>query len=205
MRFKRYCLRHGPPKVTPGKLAYARRALQKSRDDYALFPELADQRTPEERVEDNERKGELWIKKMRDGQAATWRRARRRLRELRPLQRQGLLRWWQSTEVPGDACYLASAIHDAVAKKVCFWGRLAQLRRFKLIGAGKMEAPWKKKTDEYKPAHAQKISEGVPPHAGFALEQGQACTPEVLLGAAAPEAAGPVAETHADRVAKIPA
>ena len=52
MRFKRFP-RVVPYVVTPRKLAYARRAIQHARDKCPLFPELTDQRSAEQRMEDN--------------------------------------------------------------------------------------------------------------------------------------------------------
>ena len=65
MRFPRVV----PYVVTPRKLAYARRALQHARDKYPLFPELTDQRSAEQRLEDNARHSRLYWQDMRDTQA----------------------------------------------------------------------------------------------------------------------------------------
>ena len=78
MRFTRFP-RVVPYVVTPRKLAYARRAIQHARDKCPLFPELTDQRTVEQRMEDNARHSRLYWQDMRDTQAASWREARREL------------------------------------------------------------------------------------------------------------------------------
>ncbi len=142
MRFTRYP-RHSPYVVTGRKLAYARRAIQRSRDKCPLFPELTDQRSPEQRLEDNERCGRLYWQDMRDTQAAGWRQVRAELATLRPTQRAGLLRYWQTSQMPGSPVYLLGCIHEITSRRVCFWHKLAQRRRLQLIGAGKLPSPWK--------------------------------------------------------------
>ena len=145
MRFTRFP-RLSPYVVTPRKLAYARRAIQRSRDACPLFPELTDQRSPEQRMEDNERHARLHWQNMRDTQAASWRKARRELATLRPSQRAGLLRYWQGGGLPGSAVYLLGCIYAIKRHRVCFWHKLAELRRLRLIGAGRLPRPaaWKK-------------------------------------------------------------
>jgi hypothetical protein len=145
MRFTRFP-RVTPYVVTPRKLAYARRAIQRERDKCPLFPELTDQRSPEQRMADNERHGLLYWQDMRDTQATTWREARRKLATLRPSQRAGLLRYWQQSNLPGSAAYLLGCIYEAKHRRVCFWHKLAELRRLRLIGAGRLPRPstWKK-------------------------------------------------------------
>lgn len=50
IQFKRYP-RGEPDEVTPRKLAAARRAMQREKDRYPLFPELLTHQTAEERLE----------------------------------------------------------------------------------------------------------------------------------------------------------
>lgn len=140
MRFTRFP-RWFPSVLTPRKLACARRAIQRNRDACPLFPELTDQRTPEKRMADNERRSRTYWQNLRDTQAATWREARRELASLRPSQRAGLLRYWQICRMPGSAAYLLGCIHRAKQVRVCFWHELAELRRLRLIGAGRLPRP----------------------------------------------------------------
>ena len=140
MRFTRFP-RWSPLVVTDRKLANARRAIQRSRDECPLFPELTDQRSPEQRMEDNERRARAYWQKLRFTQAATWREARRELATLRPSQRTGLLRYWQICRTPGSAAYLLGCIHRAKQRRVCFWHELAVLRRLRLIGQGRLPRP----------------------------------------------------------------
>jgi len=78
---------------------------------------------------------------MRDWRAAKWRQARREIMLLRPLQRAGLLRYWNRGNLPGDPTYLLDLIHQCRAKSECFWHRIARLRRLALIGQGKLPRP----------------------------------------------------------------
>jgi hypothetical protein len=89
MRFTRYP-RWEPYEVTPRKLAAARRAVQKQRDRYPLFPELLKQRTAEERLASIADEREIWWREMRDRHAKLWRKARKALRDLPPGPEQQL-------------------------------------------------------------------------------------------------------------------
>ena len=140
MRFTRFP-RWSPYVVTDRKLGYARRALQRSRDECPLFPELTDQRSPEQRMEDNARHGRIHWRNMRYTQAATWREARYELATLRPSQRAGLLRYWQQCNLLGSAVYFLGCIGAIKRRRVCFWHKLAELRRLRLIGAGRLPRP----------------------------------------------------------------
>lgn len=143
MRFKRFP-RVVPYVVTARKMAYARRAIQTARDRCPLFPELTDQRSAEQRMEDNARHSHLYWQDMRDTQAASWREARHQLASLRPSQRTGSLRYWQDGGLPGSPVYLLGCIYEIKHSKVCYWHKLAELRRLRLIGAGRLPNPWKK-------------------------------------------------------------
>ena len=146
MRFSRFPRHEGEREVTARHLAHARRAIQKSQDDSPLFPEFSDQRTPEQRVADNNRHRELHWQETRDETAKSWRRARRLLRiepGLRPLQRLAISRWWQKGVYPGSPVYLLGCIHDAKAKRTCFWHKLATSRRFELIHLKRLNLSWK--------------------------------------------------------------
>ena len=143
MRFKRFP-RVVPYVVTSRKLAYARRAIQQARARCLIFPELTDQRSAEQRMEDNARHSHLYWQDMRDTQAAIWREARRALATLRPSQRAGLLRYWQNGGLPGSPVYLLGCIYEIKRRRICYWHKLAELRRLQLIGAGRLPNPWKK-------------------------------------------------------------
>jgi hypothetical protein len=83
MRFTRY------PKgeayqITSRKLAAARRAVQKHKDRYPLFPELVKHQTAEERLASIANDQETWWQLMRDRHANVWRKARQNLNRLPP-------------------------------------------------------------------------------------------------------------------------
>jgi hypothetical protein len=68
MRFTRYP-KGEPYQITPRKLAAARRAVQKDKDRYPLFPELVKHQTAEERLASIADERERWWHEMRDRQA----------------------------------------------------------------------------------------------------------------------------------------
>jgi hypothetical protein len=74
MRFTRYP--NGEPyQITPRKLAAARRAVQKDKDRYPLFPELVKHQTAEDRLTSIAVERETWWQEMRERQARlskTW-------------------------------------------------------------------------------------------------------------------------------------
>src|ERR1700758_3392921 len=105
MRFTRYP-RWEPYEVTPRKLAAARRAVQKQRDRYPLFPELLKQQTAEERLASIADEREKWWQEMRDRHAELWRRARKALRELPAGPCAAIKHYWEISGGPGDPVYL---------------------------------------------------------------------------------------------------
>jgi hypothetical protein len=68
--------------ITPGKLVAARRAVQRQKDRFPLFPELITHQTAEERLDAIAYGRAEWWQNMRDHQAKQWRRARKSLRDL---------------------------------------------------------------------------------------------------------------------------
>lgn len=139
MRFTRYMLKETSYEVTPRKLAAARRAIEKDRERCGLFPEMMQFTTVDDRIDAIARGRRLWVADMRQRQADGWREARRRLRALPPITRDAIKRYWAQATMPGDPVYLMGLIHDATAKGVCYWRRLAYLRRLKLMGQGRLK------------------------------------------------------------------
>jgi septation ring formation regulator EzrA len=131
MRFKRYP-RWEPYEVTPRKLAAARRAVEKDKDRYPLFPELLKHQTAEERIAAIASDREQWWQQMRDHRAKQWRRARQALRDLKSGPRAAIKRYWRTSGFPGDPDYLLSMIHEHKARKVCYWNVMAELRWLRL-------------------------------------------------------------------------
>ena len=97
--------------VTGRRLAAARRALQRQTDAVSLFPELAPTESPEERIDRIDTDTVEMVQRWRDYAARTWRKARRKLRELTPEQRTAVLKRWSNPHLPKQAHYLADLIH----------------------------------------------------------------------------------------------
>jgi hypothetical protein len=133
MRFTRYP-RGETYQLTPRRLAAARRAVQREKDRYPLFPELLTHQTAEERLDAIATSRADWWQDMRDHQAKQWRRARKSLRRLPARPRAAITRYWQICGCPDDPVYLLSIIHEHKARKVCFWHVMAELRRIRLKG-----------------------------------------------------------------------
>ena len=131
MRFTRYP-RAESYQITPRKLAAARRAVQREKDRYPLFPELLTHQTAEQRIASIATSREEWWQNVRDHQAKQWRLARKSLHDLPPGPRAAITRYWQVCRFPGDPVYLLSIIHDHKARKVCFWHVMAELRRLRM-------------------------------------------------------------------------
>ena len=131
MRFTRYS-KGEPYEITPRKLAAARRAVQKEKDHYPLFPELLKHQTAEERLATIAVERETWWQEMRDRHAKLWRKARQALRELPPGPRAAIKRYWNICGRPGDPVYLLTIIHEHRVRKVCYWHVMAELRRLRL-------------------------------------------------------------------------
>src|SRR5215469_14058071 len=131
MRFTRYP-KAEPYEITPRKLAAARRAVQRQKDRFPLFPELITHQTAEERLDAIAYGRAEWWQNMRDHQAKQWRRARKSLRDLPRGPRAAITRYWQICGHLGDPVYLLSIIHEHKARKVCFWHVMAELRRLQI-------------------------------------------------------------------------
>ena len=132
MRFTRYP-KDEPYQITSRKLSAARRAVQKEKDRYPLFPELLKHQTAEERLASIAEERESWGHERRNRHARLWRKARRALRELPPGPRAAIKRYWKICGCPGDPVYLLTIIHEHKARKVCYWHVMAELRRLRMI------------------------------------------------------------------------
>jgi hypothetical protein len=131
MRFTRYP-KDEPYQITSRKLAAARRAVQKEKDRYPLFPELLKHQTAEERLASIADERARWWHEMRNRHAELWRRARKALRDLPSGPRAAITRYWQICGCPGDPVYLLTIIHEHKARKVCYWHVMAKLRRLRI-------------------------------------------------------------------------
>src|ERR1700757_3676717 len=130
MRFTRY------PKgeayqITPRKLAAARRAVQKEKDRYPLFPELLKHQTAEDRLASIAAKQETLVQEMREHQAQLWRKARQTLGDLPTGPRAAIKRYWEICGCPGDPVYVLTIIDEHKARIFCYWHVMAEIRRLR--------------------------------------------------------------------------
>lgn len=146
MRFDRYpkCDRGT---ASPQRVAAAKRAVERDRENCGLFPEMMVHKTVEERLEAVLDGRVTWWRQMRNVVAADWRRARKLVRELPETSRRGLLRYWQTGAFPCQPCYLLTMVHMWRQGR-CWWHELAHRRRMQLVGAGKMPSPWAQRRSE---------------------------------------------------------
>jgi hypothetical protein len=143
MRFNRFPRVEQPSPPSARRVAAAKR-VQAEKDRYPLFPELVRYATTESRLDAMQEHRITWWQQHRNHVAASWREARASLRSLPPGPRTGILRYWQTCSLPGHPVYLLGMLHDHRARKRCFWHALAELRRLKLISAGRLPNPWKR-------------------------------------------------------------
>lgn len=92
--------------ATKQRLAAAKRAIQRERDAVPLFPELAPQETPEERIARVDAEVAAYWQRMRDHRAKQWRKARRWLYSMPEEQRKQILAEWETCQWPGSPEYL---------------------------------------------------------------------------------------------------
>lgn len=98
--------------VTPRRLAAAKRAIQRDRDNNALTPELVrpENCDPITRIQHHDRRMDAFTENMRAFKSRTWRKARRRLRCLpREVQRLVILTW-NYQHYPREAAYFAGHV-----------------------------------------------------------------------------------------------
>lgn len=140
MRFQRSVYEKEEPELvlSPQRVRAAERAVQRDHDAVALFPELRKETTVEDRLQRIERGRQEASTENRQRRAREWRNARRRLATLPPLVRAGVLRYWNTTSVPGDPVFLASFVTQA-QRGTSFWAKLAELRRLRLVGEKKLD------------------------------------------------------------------
>lgn len=105
-------VRGEPRPITARRLAAARRALKKEREDRPLFAEqiAEEQPTPEERIRAHEDENARHWQSIRDHRAVVWRRARAIVYSLLPEQRDALLQAWNRSTIPADAAYFADFV-----------------------------------------------------------------------------------------------
>lgn len=112
MRFSPY-IRIKPLVRSPQRMRAAAQAVRKDKDEMALFPELVRHEDAHARLDAIEADLAAYWQRLRDLQAATWRRSRQRLRSMQPTLRAQVINMWNAGWLPADATYLADLITQA--------------------------------------------------------------------------------------------
>lgn len=96
---------------TRARIRNAERAVRREMDSVPLFPELARFTTAEQRLDYLDDVGIDYWKRIRSEEAARWRRLRRRLLQLEPVDRDRFLDYWNNaTMLPAEAGYALEAL-----------------------------------------------------------------------------------------------
>jgi hypothetical protein len=133
MRFRRVGWYY-PPGVTPRRLSAARRALQRLKDQVALFPELQPQESPEERIARADAGSLRSQAEWRQRAAEGWKRARQLLRKMPEDQRAKILAWWNESSIPAEPVHLISLIADVTKRGRDLDKDRRELDRARLLG-----------------------------------------------------------------------
>ena len=122
------------------KIAMARRAVAKDLESVALFPELAKYKSAEEKMDLQDQMVYGFAESFRAHAAAGWREARKNLKELPPISRAGLLRYWNDPNVwlPRDPAYLLEAIRSVKLGRESYWRRMRIKKQYQLIRDGRL-------------------------------------------------------------------
>jgi len=111
MRFKRFPFHPSPMVRTARKIKNAARAVRRELDSVALFPELARYSSVEERLNQIDATSIRYWQRMRDADAETWRKFRRRFASLRQEDQERFLEYWNAHVMfPGEACYASDTL-----------------------------------------------------------------------------------------------
>ena len=111
MRFQRINIR--PTKIarTVRRVKNAERAIQKERDNIPLFPDLVRFKSADERLNHIDEVQIAYWQNIRDCDARTWRKFRRRLYGLPEADRQKFLDIWNAhVMIPGEAYYASDTL-----------------------------------------------------------------------------------------------
>jgi hypothetical protein len=99
--WERYPITREKRAWTPLRMKAAERAVKREAEAMPLFPALRRLHTVEERIEKMDSREESITKRLRDGRAQTWRKARAYLRTLTQSERERLLSKWNTKFMPG--------------------------------------------------------------------------------------------------------
>jgi len=138
MKFEAHIKPKRQTEFSRGRIAAAKKAVEKERDSVALFPELMRDKTVEARLERIEDENEKYWQRLRNFEAQQWREGRAMLRRLNALTRTGVLRYWDQAQMPHTACYFAGLVRDVAEKHKSGWQKLRELRQLWLVGQGRL-------------------------------------------------------------------
>lgn len=111
MRFTRMTFRPTPIERTPRRIKAAEKAVKKELDKYPLFPELARFSNVDMRLEQLDDMSRHYWQNIRNQEAYTWRKFRRRLRTLDLQEQERFLNYWNSRNmIPGTAHYASDTL-----------------------------------------------------------------------------------------------
>ena len=111
MRFTRITFRPTPIERTPRRIKAAEKAVKKELDKYPLFPELARFSNVDMRLEQLDDTSRRYWQNIRNQEAYTWRKFRRRLRTLDLQEQERFLNYWNSHNmIPGTAHYASDTL-----------------------------------------------------------------------------------------------
>src|SRR5690606_4095293 len=117
IRFER-ALRAEPRGATPQRLAAARRAIEKDRENNALTPELVKpyNADPETRIKNADNRYLFVARALRAHDAKCWREGRHLLQELTPEMREKCLRLWNREAYPLTGTYFCTHVRRCLER-----------------------------------------------------------------------------------------
>lgn len=120
---------------TPRRLSAARRAVERDRDSWALFPEKVRHQSAEERVAATDAGLIVRERENRAETARAWRFQRARLARLPEPLRGGVLAYWNRHGwLPGDPTYLGGLLHEVEQGRFDPVLKSAEIERCRLLG-----------------------------------------------------------------------
>jgi len=105
VRFSPCCMTKLVRPPTKRRLANARKAVERDKENNALFPEFVRFQSAEERLAHYDSQMRLQIRKIRDLEAKNWREFRRRLATLSDAEQIAFCERWNSSQRPGTPLY----------------------------------------------------------------------------------------------------
>ena len=132
IRWTRYPVRADMPPPSARRLNNAKKAVEREKEKYGLFPELATFQTGEERLAHIDAETQRHFQKLRKSEAENWIEARKILREMNFAQRLATLLYWNKyTSCPASAVYLLELVKNVRDGKIDLDEKIAELRKLR--------------------------------------------------------------------------